>query len=548
MRRRRRHRFNKKAYIISLIAFVPVICAMGVYIYGINRYKSCFVNGTVIDNVDVSGMTIPQFTQRVDEYALKVEQRGKDGSLLVEEIKGADIGLSYASIEPFEKVLENQNNFLWFIKQETEQNPDTAITYDEKALEAKVDNLSGFSKDLTVEPANAYLSEYIPQVGFRIIQETSGNRLDRQKTLEAIRAAVDGLEEYISLEAAQCYKIAEITSENEELQSTFETLQRYADTTITYDFGDKQEVLDGAEIVSWLQTGDSGITLDENKVKEYVEYLRKNYNTVFKKRTFKTSYGLDIVVDKGDYGWWIDTAQEAKELADAINKGESGERTPVYRQTAAVHGMPDYGDTYVEINLTKQHLILYIDGKKALESDFVSGNSASGFDTPAGIYGITYKQRDATLNGEGYSTPVSYWMPFNNNVGMHDAKWRKAFGGDIYKKNGSHGCINLPYDIAEEIYGHMEKGTPVICYYMPGTEPGTEDDKDDDKEDASETEQSEVKQSEAVPEQPGMQPEQPGMQPEQPGVVPEQIPMPVEPLPVPTPEVVAPVQPEAGTN
>lgn len=534
MRRRGRHGFNKKAYIISLIVLVPVICIMGVYIYGINRYKSCFVNGTVIDKIDVSGMTIPQFTRRVDEYVLKVEQKRPDGSSLVEEIKGADIGLSYASIEPFEEVLENQNNFLWFIRQETEQNPDIAITYDEKALETKVNSLSGFSKDLTVEPTNAYLSEYIPQVGFRIVQETSGNMLDRQKTLEAICAAVDGLEEYISLEAAQCYETAEITSENEELKSAFETLQRYADTTITYDFGGKQETLDGAEIVSWLQAGDSGITLDENKVKEYVEYLRKNYNTVFKKRTFKTSYNMDITVDKGDYGWWIDTAQEAKELADMINKGESGERTPVYRQTAAAHDMPDYGDTYVEINLTKQHLLLYIDGKKVLESDFVSGNSASGFDTPAGIYGITYKQRDATLNGEGYSTPVSYWMPFNNNVGMHDAKWRKAFGGDIYKKNGSHGCINLPYDIAEEIYGHMEKGTPVICYYMPGTEPGTED----DKEDAPETEQSKTEQSEAVPEQPGAVPEQP-----------EQIPVPVEPLPVPTPEVgVVPVQPEAGTN
>lgn len=37
--------------------------------------------------------------------------------------------------------------------------------------------------------------------------------------------------------------------------------------------------------------------------------------------------------------------------------------------------------------------------------------------------------------------------------------------------NGSHGCINLPYSIAQEIYGYVEKNTPVICYYLPGTEP-----------------------------------------------------------------------------
>ena len=37
--------------------------------------------------------------------------------------------------------------------------------------------------------------------------------------------------------------------------------------------------------------------------------------------------------------------------------------------------------------------------------------------------------------------------------------------------NGSHGCVNLPYAMAQEIYGYVEKNTPVICYYLPGTEP-----------------------------------------------------------------------------
>ena len=62
-------------------------------------------------------------------------------------------------------------------------------------------------------------------------------------------------------------------------------------------------------------------------------------------------------------------------------------------------------------------------------------------------------------------------MPFNNNVGMHDASWRSEFGRNIYKTNGSHGCINLPYSVAEKIYGYVEKNTPVICYHLPGTEP-----------------------------------------------------------------------------
>ena len=470
-----KHKLSKKQLLIILSAIcAPALCLLIVYLYGFNRYQSCFMNGTVIDQIDVSGMTIPQITQRIEGYVLQVEQRRSDGSVLVEEIPGSEIGLSYTSMEPFEKILENQNNLLWFIRQETEQNTENMITYDEDALEKKVKNLSGFRKDFITEPTDAYISDYIPQVGFKIIEERLGNRLNQQKTFEVIRAAVEGLEDYVNLSEAGCYETAKITSDNEDLKATLENLQKYTDITITYTFGDKQEILDGETIATWLETDESDstrVTLDENQVADFVEYLRKNYNTIFKTRTFKTSYDMDVTIDRGDYGWWLNADQETAELIEMIEKGESGERTPVYYQTAASYGTQDYGDTYVEINLTAQHLLLYVEGEMALESDFVSGNASRGFDTPAGIYGITYKERNATLSGQGYRTPVSYWMPFNNNIGMHDASWRKSFGGNIYKTNGSHGCINLPYSVAEEIYGYVEKGTPVICYYLPGTEP-----------------------------------------------------------------------------
>ena len=482
-----KQKFNRKQMFMILFAVcVPVLCILAIYLYGMNRYKSCFMNGTVIDQIDVSGMTISQLTERIQGYVLQVEQRQPDGTVLVEDISGADIGLTYASMEPFEKILEDQNNLLWFIQQGTEQITENMITYDAAALESKIKSLSGFRRDFIVAPENAYISDYIPGTGFEIIAETLGTRLNRQKTFEVIQTAVEGLEEYVSLSDAGCYEMAKITADDAGLNATLEKLKKYTDITITYTFGDQQEVLDGDTIVTWIETDGSEITLDETKVADFVEYLRKTYNTIFTKRTFQTSYDIEVTLDKGDYGWWLNTVQETAELTEMIQKGESGERTPVYYQTAASYGTPDYGDTYVEINLTAQHLLLYVDGEMILESDFVSGNASRGYDTPAGIYGLTYKQRDATLSGPGYRTPVSYWMPFNNNIGMHDASWRKSFGGNIYKTNGSHGCINLPYSVAEEIYGYIEKGTPVICYYLPGTEPVV---KEKPAETASEVEQ-----------------------------------------------------------
>lgn len=57
-------------------------------------------------------------------------------------------------------------------------------------------------------------------------------------------------------------------------------------------------------------------------------------------------------------------------------------------------------------------------------------------------------------------------MPFNGNIGLHDADWRTSFGGQIYRTNGSHGCVNLPPDYARRIYDVVQTGTPVICYNL----------------------------------------------------------------------------------
>ena len=206
--------------------------------------------------------------------------------------------------------------------------------------------------------------------------------------LDVIRAAVEGLENYVNLEEADCYEVPEITSENEELKALLEKMQKYAGISITYTFGENKEVLDGPTISSWLHVDGFEVELDTAQVENYVATLRKKYDTIFRPRTFMTSYGQEVTIDGGDYGWWMNYDKEAEELEAMIEKGESGERTPVYYQTAASYGTPDYGTTYVEINLTAQHLFFYQDGKLMMESDFVSGNSAKGYDTPAGVYSI----------------------------------------------------------------------------------------------------------------------------------------------------------------
>ena len=241
--------------------------------------------------------------------------------------------------------------------------------------------------------------------------------------------------------------------------------ERIPSMQIVYRFGDQTETLDGETISEWLVTlPDGSLSVNETPAKEYVAKLASKYDTFGMSRSFTTHDGKDIKISGGDYGYWMDKVQTRQELIAQILTGESAELTPVYYGTADNYGENDIGNTYVEINIGEQHLWVYKNGGQINDSDFVSGCLFKGNGTPEGTYAITYKERDSTLVGEGYQSSVKYWMPFNGNIGLHDASWRDAFGGHIYYMNGSHGCINLPSEKAAEIYGQVEKGEAVVVY------------------------------------------------------------------------------------
>ena len=171
-----------------------------------------------------------------------------------------------------------------------------------------------------------------------------------------------------------------------------------------------------------------------------------------------------VEVHGGIYGTVLDKSGEVSFLQNAITDGQVTSRTPEYLQTAFAKGIDDIGNTYVEVNLGTQHIWFYKNGQLITEGDVVTGNVTNNCATPAGVYRLNYKERNATLRGENYETPVSFWMPFNGGIGIHDATWRSAFGGNIYYNGGSHGCVNAPYDVANAIFNNIEPGTPVVCY------------------------------------------------------------------------------------
>lgn len=459
-----------------LYIMITVITAAAVTYLGLTLFftKHFFFN-TIIngENYSVSAVNAVQngFLDTSSQYVLTIN--GRDG--LTDTITAADIALRVEFDHEFEDIMEGQEAFLWpaSVFKETEYHVDTLVTYSQEALDKKIDTLCFFEAENIRQPQDAYLSDYTEN-GYQIIPEDKGTVPVREKIRNAVKEAVSLLEESVDLDAAECYTNARITSDDRALQKECEERNRITGVTITYTFGEETEVLDGSIIKDWIILDGSATDLDPELVREYVNGLSRKYDTWGKKREFQTTGNEVITISEGAYGWWMNRADETQALIEQIKSGKSGERTPIYRAEAAQYGDDDIGDTYVEIDLTSQHLWVYKDGELVEETDFVSGNVSKGYNTPVGVYGITYKERDATLRGATYTSHVDYWMPFNGNVGMHDASWRNSFGEDIYLTNGSHGCVNLPPKKAKVIYEYVEKGEPVIVYggktYVPKQE------------------------------------------------------------------------------
>ena len=461
---------------LGAVAAVLVLAAgagTGYYFIQAGRYESAFLPNTKINGMDVSGKTADAVKEAIENnlsgYELKVIARECPKEVITKE----DIGLHAEFDGSLEEIINAQNPRDWikYLGTSSSHEIGTMIVFDEEKLQEKIAGLSCMNPETMREPGNAAVSEYQSDTkSYQVVPEDPGTELVLANVERAIRDAVMNLKTEVDLEAQDCYTKPAVTEDDEGLLALVSELNTYVGAVVTHTFGEASQVLDGDTIHTWLSVENQAVVLDESQAAAYVKELAGNYDTAYKPKTLKTSYGDTVTISRGNYGWRINQSAEMAAVTAIVKAGERQTREPEYIQKGASHGENDYGNTYVEVNLTAQHLFFYKNGELVVESDFVSGNESRGWATPAGAYPLTYKQRNAVLKGENYRTPVSYWMPFNGGIGLHDANWRGGFGGSIYKTSGSHGCVNLPPSVAKTIYEGISAGDPVLCYHLGGTE------------------------------------------------------------------------------
>ena len=453
----------KKVFIV--VATLVAVVAVGLGFFFSNHYVPGTVISTEFSDYHVEYMSKDGAVRYILDDTLKYEYE-ISGKNLSSKIKLNDIAsLNYDDVS---KVVPGTK--IDVFNQAYEINIKDLISFDTSKIE---ESFISMTKDIEViESKNAELVRNGNV--YEITPEVVGNEL-KTNTLDTLVEKIMGFEKEIDFESLNLYIQPHVLSDDYTLNHNLSQYQRYSDFNVEYTFGDKKEILNAELIYDWLVPNyisdtnmidaESPFSVNDEKLSQYISSLNKKYTTLGMARNFVTSTGEEIVLSNGDYGWWLDTGEMKNDILANVLSITSINKDAIYKQKADVYGDNlDIGNSYIEISLDNQHVWMYVDGELLIDSDVVTGNVKNGWDTRKGIFSLTYKTKNATLRGPGYASFVYYWMPFDGGIGMHDATWSYDFGGNIYKTNGSHGCVNMPLETAKTIYNNITSTMPIIVW------------------------------------------------------------------------------------
>lgn len=466
---KKKKRRKTAAIVAGIIIGVLVLIYVGFAIF----FSSHFMFFTKINGTDFSLKSVSQveayMKQQVADYVLTLKE--SDGGS--EKISGSDISLMYVPGEQLEKLAKKQNNFLWITSlwNHPKITSEIGVEYDKDALAKITEGLECLKPENQTVSVDAHPE--FQNDKFVVVPEVVGTQIDTEKFNEAVTKAINGFKPTLDLFKTGCYILPRFVSDSQEVVAATDAMNSYLGANVTYDFNPATEVVDASVISQWVTVdADMNVTFNEEAVRAFIQSLADKYDTKGKPRTFTTATGNTVNVTGGSYGWKIDQEAEYNALIANIQNAETVTREPNYASRAASHEGNDVGSTYAEVDLSNQMMYFVQNGQVVLQSGIVTGNPNKGNGTPQGVYSLAYKALDQVLRGtkkpDGtyeYETPVKFWMPFNGGIGFHDATWQSSFGGSRYQTNGSHGCVNLPYDVAAQLYNLITAGTPVVCHY-----------------------------------------------------------------------------------
>ena len=472
---------NRKT--LTIVLGICIVAAV-VAVAGLFGYTYMADHNTLGRKISVSGLDVSRLTaeQAEEKIISSFENRTvvfqeNDQQVYSTTLKNLGYSLNKdALLEKLNKLQKQREENRKLFPKEENVDLEYQIKQDEEQ-EKQALNLSNFGDKERKASIDASISYDKEKKEFILTKQKQGNEIDEDKLLTTVDTTLDAafdtafLGDAITVPVNKHVYVSPLVTATEDMQNKVDNLNaqlaKYRKTTVTYTFGSETVVLDSDTIDSWLKAEGETLSVDEEAVKTYISDLANKYNTIYVPRAFHTSTGTDITIEGNEYGYRIDQDGELAQLLEDLKNGTAVTRDPIYSKTGYQrNGTDDLAGSYIEVSLDAQHLWLYKDGNLVTETDIVSGKPVKGRETYRGAWPIAYKASPYNLTSAeyGYNVKVNYWMPFVYGQGLHDATWQSSFGGNRYKTNGSHGCINLPKDQAATIYNTIDAGYPIIIY------------------------------------------------------------------------------------
>ncbi|MBE5840218.1 MAG: L,D-transpeptidase [Butyrivibrio sp.] len=492
--------------------FIVTILTAGIYILLGFYYMEGFPCFTWINGVYCTGKNVEEVNR---ELCRKYRYDGitvvdKNGTTLF--VSSDEVNYQIDFTDSLNEFLDKKNPFAWgyYFFHNPVASFEPKVSLDSSLLSGKIADWEIFMPDSELDVTFMRTDDgYILQNDLEAVPQI-------EEIIESVYLSMLGREDEVHLyDIEGCYKSHRLNEEQQRIYDLYMKIDALCNCGRTYDVEGENFEVTKAVVADWIVTDETyeeaslekeskkdpgkglfiingvessfpkevnfenGIALDENgdvilsesKMYSYLKSISMDHGTAYYMDKYRNGESNKIYIkdnSKGD-GLLFEIQGEFDSLISAYLQGNFNEESTV--SLAPSDSVIEYdasellGKTYIEVNMGEQHLYYYVNGELSMDMPIVTGNVNRSRGTPTGIYNVYNKRYHTNLVGVDYVSYVNYWLGVHKGVGIHDATWRSKFGDEIYKRDGSHGCINCPLDSVEKLWEVVEVGTPVVLYY-----------------------------------------------------------------------------------
>lgn len=449
---------------ISILLFLYVF---GVIIFSFLFPFRCYINQNKVSCMLLSDAVMNElYDTRNQAFTFELRNGVK------EQVLFSDLGIY--QLGDLDESVKLPNRFLWPLSffRDTVYHTDERYDWDVDTLLASLKNLTFLSEDYDIKPTQARVVKN--KDGFAVVPAFAGTSVDLARLFDQVCQALSSGKTSVDLESEDCYVKLDDPIKHEDLMFICEDKHVYGNT-IKLNMGcGIEEVIPPSVLSGCIYRGDDDqYYLNYDLFSDYICQLKAKYDTVGHDRMFQTSDGDTIKLSASEqdtfYGWDLNVDQTIADICEVLLSGKSGTINVIYYHKGFSHDQNnDFGDSYIELSIKKQHMWLYLDDKLVIDTDVTTGKDEPITRTPTGLFCTMDLNTEYQMHG-WYGTAFSHYFirVTPEGVGIHDASWRSEYGGDHYIKDGSHGCINTPFDAVQKIFYRLQEygqSIPVVIY------------------------------------------------------------------------------------